>query len=327
MAYSVSDYAQMTADKVRMSSYLQAFERGVKEGSVVLDLGTGLGTFALIACRLGASRVYAIEPNESVVVARALARANGFSSRIEFLQCKSQEVNLQEHVDVIVSDLRGQLPFSGGHIEAIADARKRFLKPTGQLLPKRDLLLAAVVESPEAFEKCVHPWQSDDFGLDLTPLKAHLTETASYPKITASQLLTEPQQWFEIDYMTVEDPDAAGAVRQHALRDGVGHGILVWFEAWIDDIEHFSGGPGSELEVYGHMFFPWSKPVDLKKGDLLEMKIAARSASGNYFWNWSTRIESANGVVKAQFRQSTFNTESPTPRQLKEASAKSQTSS
>ena len=59
-------------------------ERAVTDGSVVLDIGTGTGIFAMLACRYGARKVYAIDPNGAIEVAREIARDNGFDDRIEF---------------------------------------------------------------------------------------------------------------------------------------------------------------------------------------------------------------------------------------------------
>ena len=75
MEYSVADYGKMIADSVRMDAYAAALERVVKPGSVVLDIGTGTGIAALIACRLGARRVFAVEPSSVIEVARQAARA------------------------------------------------------------------------------------------------------------------------------------------------------------------------------------------------------------------------------------------------------------
>ena len=87
--YSVADYGIMIADRVRMEAYMQALRSAVRPGGVVVDIGTGTGIFALLACRFGARRVYAIEPNDAIQVAREIARANGYAERIEFLQMLS----------------------------------------------------------------------------------------------------------------------------------------------------------------------------------------------------------------------------------------------
>ena len=58
--YSLSTYGDMIADQPRMDAYLQALRQTVKPECVVADIGTGTGIFALLACKFGARRVYAI---------------------------------------------------------------------------------------------------------------------------------------------------------------------------------------------------------------------------------------------------------------------------
>src|SRR5689334_15245373 len=133
--YSPSGYCAMIADGVRTAAYAEALRRAVKPGAVVLDIGTGTGIFALLACRSGARRVYAVEPDPAIQVARATAEANGCADRITFLQDLSTRLTLPESADVIVADLRGVLPLFGHHLPSLADARRRHLAPGGTLIP------------------------------------------------------------------------------------------------------------------------------------------------------------------------------------------------
>jgi SAM-dependent methyltransferase len=144
--YSVHDYGAMIADRVRMDAYSHALRMAVSPGSVVLDLGSGAGIFALLACRLGARHVYAIEPSNIIEVGREIAAANNYGGQITFVQQRSEQVSLPERVDVIVSDMRGVLPWLGGNLRALIDARERFLAPGGTIIGRRDTLWAAVVK-------------------------------------------------------------------------------------------------------------------------------------------------------------------------------------
>src|ERR1043166_6115896 len=105
--YSVHFYGQMIADAPRMEAYAAALRRTVTRDSVVMDLGCGPGVFAMLACRLGARRVYAVEPENIIGLARETAAANGFADRVEFFDKLSTEITLAEPATVIVSDLRG----------------------------------------------------------------------------------------------------------------------------------------------------------------------------------------------------------------------------
>src|SRR6185436_18926126 len=118
--YRLREYGQMIADLGRTAAYAKALERRVTPDSVVVDIGTGTGIFALLAARLGARKVYAID------YGRRIAAANGLSERIEFIQGFSTDVQLAEQADVIVSDIHGVLPAHDRSLFAIIDARDRF---------------------------------------------------------------------------------------------------------------------------------------------------------------------------------------------------------
>ena len=55
--YSLNAYGSMIADRVRVDAYAEALRKTVHMGSVVVEIGTGPGIFAVLACQLGASRV------------------------------------------------------------------------------------------------------------------------------------------------------------------------------------------------------------------------------------------------------------------------------
>src|SRR6476659_6757704 len=192
--YSVNFYGQMLADAPRMEAYTEALRRVVNPDSVVMDLGCGPGLFALLACKLGARRVYAVEPENIVGLAREAAAANGFSDRIEFFEKLSTEIALPEPATIIVSDLRGVLPFFQQHIPSIIDARKRLLARDGVLIPRRDDLWAAVVEAPDQYATLVTPWQ-DQFDLDLSAATRFITNTWRKSHIKSEQFLTDPVCW------------------------------------------------------------------------------------------------------------------------------------
>src|ERR1044072_3398578 len=105
--YDVNAYGRMLTDEARISAYIAAMRSAVRPGDVVLELGTGTGVMALIACQCGASKVYALEPSDAISIAQAAAKANGFSDRIVFLRTLSSHIDLPEKGHVLISDLRG----------------------------------------------------------------------------------------------------------------------------------------------------------------------------------------------------------------------------
>src|SRR5579863_1019980 len=108
--YSLSGYGEIIADRIRSEAYMQALRGAIRPGAVVMDIGTGPGIMAVLACQLGASRVYAIEPCEIIQLAREIAAENQCAHKIEFFEDLSTNVTIPVRADVIVSDLRGVLP-------------------------------------------------------------------------------------------------------------------------------------------------------------------------------------------------------------------------
>ncbi len=141
--YELKDYVEMILDQPRTQAYVSALERAVRPGSVVVDIGTGIGIFALLSCRFGARKVYAIEPNDAIHTARRIAADNGFADRIEFIQDVSTRITLSERADVVVSDLRGMLPLFSHHIDSIIHARPEGPAPAADTPPGGTAALCA----------------------------------------------------------------------------------------------------------------------------------------------------------------------------------------
>lgn len=308
MLYSLAHYGSMIADHIRVGAYAEALRRAVAPGSTVAEIGTGSGVLALLACRFGARRVYAIESDDVIQVAREVARANDCADRIEFIEDRSTRASLPERVDVIVADIRGALPPFKGSVHAMADARRRFLRPGGTLVPQRDVLWVAPVEAPEVYKRRLSPWADNPCGLDMRPVVRIVTNTWGAGRVRRDQLLGSPHMWASLDYMTVEDLHVSGRATWKAERAGTFHGLSVWFEAHLADGVRFTTGPDGPETIYGSPFFPLAEPVAVAPGDTIEVALRAVPGGEDYVWYWHTRVFSPADPLrpKASFTQSEF---------------------
>jgi protein arginine N-methyltransferase 1 len=311
--YTIADYGAMIADATRMGAFARALGQAITPGAVVIDIGTGTGICALLACRHGARRVYAIEPDDAIQVAREIAAANGYADRIEFIQAISTEVTLPERADVIVSDLGGVLPWFQRHIPTIVDARARFLAPGGVLIPQQDVGWAAVVEARELYVADTGPWTDNGFGFDMEAARRLAVNTWSRRKVTTDNLLTSLQRWGPLDYRVVEDPNVRASLSWTVTRPGTGHGLVAGFDRTVSDGVYLSTAPDAPdairpMRIYGTTFFPWPSPVVLARGDLVIVDLEATLIGSDYIWSWKTRVQNQkqSGEDKAGFSQSTF---------------------
>jgi protein arginine N-methyltransferase 1 len=303
--YSLGDYGRMIADGPRLRAYSEALTAAIQPDSLVLEIGTGPGFFALMAARLGARKVWAVETDDSIQLARELARANGLADRIEFLRLTSQALELEEKVDVLFSDLRGTLPFLQQHLPSVIDARTRLLKPNGTLIPGQDTLWASLIRADELYDRHYSVWQRQDLDLDLSRAAEMVGHSWIRADLRKAVPLSDARRWATLDYRSLQGPDCHGQVSWNIPAAGLAHGTAVWFDSQLLPGIGYSNAPGEPLLVYRQAFFPFPHPVHLEAGDRVDMAFEAKLVIEDYIWQWTTRVERGREVAE-RFRQSTF---------------------
>jgi protein arginine N-methyltransferase 1 len=304
--YALRDYAGMILDEGRTQAYVESLKRRVTTESVVLDIGAGTGVFALLAARLGARKVYAIEPNDVVNFGQRVAEQNGVDGRVEFIQGLSTEIELPEKVDVIVFDLHGVLPAHERSLFSVIDARDRFLAPSGCLIPCRDTLWAALADVPGRYRDAAGVWSEDVFGIDMTAIRPSAVNMWQRVRLSPSELVTSPACWAVIDYAVLQSPDLRGEMSWVIDAPRTAHGVCVWFDWDGIDGATFSNSPLSgERHIFGQAFFPWPQPVDLRRGDEVCVQLRADAVASSYVYRWETSVRRDGGVLTT-FQQSDF---------------------
>ncbi|MFL6248130.1 MAG: PqqD family peptide modification chaperone [Thermoanaerobaculia bacterium] len=291
--YRLIDYGSMLRDHARVDAYRRALAACITPASIVLDLGTGLGTFGILACRLGAKRVYAIDSADVISVAEEVARVNGDSERMQFIHARATDVELPEQVDVLVSDLAGALPLFEEHIPALIHAREHLLKPDGVLIPRRARLFCAPVSSSDLYARMIEPWRSVA-GVDFSPAETMAMHTPHALRVEPRHLAAEPLCWAELDYATIDSPDVRGTATWQMTAPHVIHGVALWFETVLHDDITYSSGPWTPGSVHATMVLPLLEP---RAFETLRVTIEAMLVGARYVTTWQ---------VNDGERQSTF---------------------
>lgn len=303
--YRIRDYAAMIADARRTSAYRRALRRAVRPGSTVLDLGTGSGVLALIACRLGARRVIAVEPDDVIELARALARENGCADRIRFVQGTVLNLKLARRVDVLVSDLRGILPYHDSCIAAILDARRRLLRPGGAMIPARDVVVGALLRA-RSVARHSDPWRSNVAGLSLEAMWHMLANTAHPARLSPADLASTARRVAVLDYRTLESATLDARIAWRVAHSAAAQGLALWFDSQLAPGAALSNAPGRPPLIYGQTLLPWPEPVRLRAGERVVVRLRADPVRGAYVWRWSSEVLDRAGRTRCRFDQSTF---------------------
>jgi SAM-dependent methyltransferase len=290
-------------DEVKVDRYRRALAATVEPGATVLDLGTGTGLLALLACEAGAGRVYSVESGPIAAVAETVFERNEVSDRVTLLRGLSTDVRLPEPVDVIVGDQIGGLAYTAGVFTFYEDAARRFLTPGGVAVPERFDLLIAGVENP-ASRRSLDTYSEPQHGFDLSALH---DLAAHQPRVItiedADEMLTAPT--LVLSRSSTDATRFRISTELTVTRDGTLDGIAGMFVATMAPGITMSNVPGhpDKMARRWQDLFPVTGPAGVSEGDTLvvEMQVNPRS----YLATWQVTVEGRRGRTDLG-RRSTF---------------------
>ena len=139
-------HAKMVFDLKRSLPLIEAIQKKVSIGDVVVDLGCGIGLLSFAAVQAGAKRVYAIDlDSEAIEFALWQAKKLNIDQKICFLNDHSFNIDLAEKADLLIQETVGALAFDENFLSTLVDAKKRFLKPKGKIIPEQVSLVGVPV--------------------------------------------------------------------------------------------------------------------------------------------------------------------------------------
>ena len=150
-AQTLGVHELLLSDERRNQKFYDALAAVVTNEKVVLDIGTGSGVWAIMAAKLGAKKVVAVDRDEIVAgIVKRLATDNGVADRVEFIGGDARRLELPREFDVVISETIGNVIFEEEIVPLMADARDRFLAPGGVLIPSGVSLMVAPAYYPRA---------------------------------------------------------------------------------------------------------------------------------------------------------------------------------
>jgi len=268
---------RMVSDRPRTNAFAAAIREAVQPGDVVLDVGTGTGILSMLAARAGAKQVYAIDVTDIADVATDLIKANGLSDRIQVIHSRADEVQLDQKVDLLISEWLGNAAYAEGMLHAVVSARDHNLASGGRMLPAKVRVLIAPLDEPILYNtEGPGFWREPIHGIDFSSLQdVELSQGRTIQiRVEPAALLAPGQTILELDMRTasVEDVWSESQLSFVPVRDGVLNGFCLWFEADLSASVMLDTGPLSPETHWAqsYMSFP---PRPVRAGEPLEVNV------------------------------------------------------
>lgn len=272
----LAGHEKLLSDGTRNRLFYQALEKNVTRESSVLDIGSGTGLWAIAAARLGAKRVVAIEQDQLLIgLIKTLARDNGVADRVEVVQGEAGQVQLGKEFDIVISETIGHLVFDEQIVPIMIDAKERFLKPGGVLIPESIALVAAAGHLNEERQRLPAgiPLEYGYFESLLLNHPLGLTDRANL------KLMSEPKELIRVDLTIIESSPSLNnmAVRWELRGTHRINCFAVWAEATLTSDVHLTTIQTSSWSPLLYRVNPFKG----EQGDL-EFKLTLTEAS-NYW--------------------------------------------
>lgn len=295
-------YLDLLKDKTRIETFRKAIFQSVKPCDSVLDLGTGLGTFAFFAAQAGAEMVYAIEKKDIVEMAKELSEVNNLGDRVRFLRGGSKTVSLPERVDMIVTEMFWSLFVTRGTMEDIKDAVDKFLKDKGRIVPEAIRIYLSPVSNKRIYDEMLLGSESNlNYGVDFMPAKKMTINNLHQRLFKSEDLLSSPSVVREINLMSMNLEELPVDWRASFIssRSGVVHGLAGWMDLQLTEDIVLSNSPSSASTVWENIFFPIENPFEVSEGDAIDVILKTIPFEGEYEWSWDV-ILPQKGINRSQ---------------------------
>ncbi len=291
---SAKVHFHMLDDTVRVLAYRSAIERW-SSGKSVLEIGCGTGILSVFAALAGARKVIAIEESTIADVAEAVVDAHGMSQTVDIYRANSRDVELDEPVDLIIHELFGTDPFHEFLLESIDDARRRFLRPGGRMLPCRLEVACLALELDDAPEqrrtRAVERLGTLGrlYGLDLEPVSRALQSVdaerfarSGRASFDGAKVLSEECALLDIDFH--RDPEQLrgqmGTRTLEIQQPGRLDALALYFRAHLDERTVISTSPLAPPTHWGHDLRPVAGRA-VSAGDRITLNVDIDTVQGH----------------------------------------------
>ncbi|KAK2985413.1 hypothetical protein RJ640_007355 [Escallonia rubra] len=222
---------------------------------VVVDVGCGTGILSVFCAQAGAKRVYAVDASEIALQASEVVKTNKLADTIIVLHGRVEDVEIDEEVDVIISEWMGYMLLYESMLGSVITARDRWLKPGGLILPSNATLYMAPVTHPDRYSDSIDFWRNV-YGIDMSAMlplaKQCAFEEPSVETITGENVLTWPHVVKHVDCYTItvlELQSISTRFKFQSMMRAPFHGFAFWFDVEFSGLEIFSASNDAPLAI------------------------------------------------------------------------------
>jgi len=273
-------HVPMMNEHKRNDAYYQALQSVITPATDVFEIGTGSGLLAMMSAKLGAKRVTTCEA-ECVIadIAQQIVADNGYENMVTVIPKRSGDIivgeDFPEKVDILVSEILSSELLGENVLPSIQDAKRRFLKPGGTIIPAKASIMVALFGGSDIGKHLV---VDDVYGFNLQRFN-----TITLKKLIVSrsdlniEFLTDDIAVFDFDFTSDSHfPSEMKQLRVPIKSDGLCFGFIQWIRLQMNQEVTYENHPSEKSIVSGwqHCAYLLPKPIFVEQGQMAVISAA-----------------------------------------------------
>jgi SAM-dependent methyltransferase len=290
MSYrDVAMHKVMLQDVIRTDAYERSINEVVNNEHTVLDFGCGTGVLSMFAARAGAKKIIAVDRSPFIATAKEIAEKNGFDN-IDFYHDDDQSLQLDEKVDIIVSEWMGHCLFYEAMLEPLLAVRDRFLAKDGIMIPAEVSLHVGLVCDEDLLEDLSF-LRDEPYELDFSPIAHVPFQQTDLVTLDPESLLEGSAHLGSLNMNTISKADTprvfSSTFTPSSKADIVA--LCGWFSAELSEGVKLGTGPYDMPTHWDQILFPLPEPFAVDPGRELTITLSplTEQVGKEQCWCWS----------------------------------------
>tara|TARA_R110001599_G_scaffold353826_1_gene599246 strand:+ start:19050 stop:20081 length:1032 start_codon:yes stop_codon:yes gene_type:complete len=309
MSYrDVAMHKVMLQDVVRTDAYAKSIREVVRPEHSVLDFGCGTGILAMFAARAGAGKVIAVDRSPFIKTAKEIAIRNNFDN-IDFYHDDHQSLQLEEKVDVIVSEWMGHCLFYEAMLEPLLAIRDRYLAKDGVMIPAEVSLHAGLV-CDEDLRDDLSFLSERPYDIDFAPISHVPLQQTDLLTLDPESILKNTAHLGSLDMRHIGKSNTprvfSGTITPD--RKATIFALCGWFSAVLSPGITLGTGPNDMPTHWDQVLFPLPEPFTVDPSRELTITISplTEQVGKEQCWYWSITDGETTVSVNEQQQQPAF---------------------
>ena len=314
MSYrDVAMHKVMLQDVIRTDAYEKSIGDVVNAEHSVLDFGCGTGVLAMFAARAGARNVIAVDRSPFIKTAQEIAQKNGFEN-IDFYHDDHQSLQLDEPVDVIVSEWMGHCLFYEAMLEPLLAIRDKYLAKDGLMIPAEVSLHAGLVCDEDVLDDLAF-LRDQPYDLDFSAIAHVPFQQTDLVTLDPESIMASSAHLGSLNMHTISKADTPrkfiGTLKPNKKAEI--YALCGWFSAELSQGVTLGTGPNDMPTHWDQILFPLPEAFTVDPARELTITISplTEQVGKEQCWCWSITDGEKTIAVNEQLQQERVHVEVP----------------